>query len=382
MDLFFTNFTNMSKGNITLFNSTEMKRSLKKEIEVDSSSMVADFLTCNLTTVFLPAIYIIIFILGLPTNAMAIWVFLFRMKKKKNPASILLANLALADLLFIIMLPLKIHYHFNNNNWIFGELLCKVLVGFFYGNMYCSTIFIAFISVQRYWAVTRPHSHKLTNQVAVCVCVCVWIVVWLLTIPLYLYDQTIQIIKLNITTCHDIIWIHEIHLLASYLLTMGIVGYVVPCVVCVVTYLLTCRALRRSVAHSCSSKKKKKAIILMVIVLVMFLVCFTPSNVTQIVQYSSVLAGFYYNSYYVYVVAQCLSSLNSCLDPFMYYFISSDFRNNMKNMLKCCSERSAQQVRVSLTPGKASSSLETTTPSTSTTTSKQDHQVDALLSRP
>ncbi|XP_036418988.1 proteinase-activated receptor 2-like, partial [Colossoma macropomum] len=110
----------------------------------------------------------IVFIVGLTTNAMAIWVFLFGMKKK-HPASILMANLALADLLFIVWLPLKITYHFNGNDWTFGEPLCKVLVGFFYGNMYCSTIFIACISVQRYWTVV----HQLSNHVTVCVCVCV-----------------------------------------------------------------------------------------------------------------------------------------------------------------------------------------------------------------
>uniref|UniRef100_A0A3B1J137 Coagulation factor II (thrombin) receptor-like 1, tandem duplicate 1 n=1 Tax=Astyanax mexicanus TaxID=7994 RepID=A0A3B1J137_ASTMX len=245
---------------------------------------------------FLSVVYIFIFIVGLPTNAMAIWVFLIRMKKK-HPASILLANLALADLLFIIWLPMKIHYHFNNNNWIFGEPLCKVLVvSFFYGNMYCSTIFIACISVQRYWAITHPLSYKLTNRVAVCVSVCVWIVVWLLTIPLYQYDQTVKVANLNITTCQDVI-------------------RPIPCVVCVVAYLLTFRSLRRLMMDSCTNKRKRKAVVFMVIVLVMFLVCFTPSNILLMVHSFTL----YNDNYKLYIVALCLGSLNSCLDPFVYY---------------------------------------------------------------
>ncbi|KAL6470842.1 hypothetical protein MHYP_G00219610 [Metynnis hypsauchen] len=78
----------------------------------------------SLTTVFLPLIYFIIFIVGLPTNTMALWVFLFR-TKKKHPASILMANLALADLLFIVWLPLKITYHFKGNDWTFGSHCVK-----------------------------------------------------------------------------------------------------------------------------------------------------------------------------------------------------------------------------------------------------------------
>ncbi|KAL7853393.1 hypothetical protein AOLI_G00202370 [Acnodon oligacanthus] len=284
-------------------------------------------LLSSLTTVFLPLVYIVVFVVGLPTNAMALWVFLFR-TKKKHPASILMANLALADLLFIVWLPLKITYHFNGNDWTFGEPLCKVLVGFFYGNMYCSTIFIACISVQRYCGIVHPLSRKLSSRVTVCVCVCVWVVVWLLTAPLYLYDQTIKVSNLNITTCHDVTRFNQTHFPVGYFLTMGTVGYGVPCVVCIVSYLLTFRSLSRSVIDASSNKKKRKAIVLMVTVLVMFLVCFTPSNIMLMVHYSLLAAGLQNDVYGIYMVALCLGSLNSCLDPFVYYYISEEFRGS------------------------------------------------------
>ncbi|KAL7844788.1 hypothetical protein SRHO_G00233270 [Serrasalmus rhombeus] len=308
-------------------------------------------LDSNQTTVFLPLVYIFIFIVGLPTNAMALWVFLFR-TKKKHPSSILMANLALADLLFIVWLPLKITYHFNGNDWTFGEPLCKVLVGFFYGNMYCSTIFIACISVQRYWAIVHPLSQKLSSRVTVCVCVCVWIVVWVLTVPLYLYDQTVNVSNPDITTCHDVIRSNQTHIPVGYFLTMGTVGYVVPCVVCTVSYLLTFLSLRRSVTDSSSSKKKRKATVLMVTVLVMFLVCFTPSNIMLMVHYSLLGVEHQYDFYGLYVVALCLGSLNSCLDPFVYYYISEEFRKQVKNSLMCCNECTTKRMRVPSRPAE------------------------------
>ncbi|XP_066501419.1 proteinase-activated receptor 2-like [Hoplias malabaricus] len=324
-------------------------------------------LKSNLTTVFLPVVYIIIFIVGLPTNAMAIWVFLFR-TKKKHPASILMANLALADLLFIIWLPLQISYHFNGNNWIFGEALCKVLVGFFYGNMYCSTIFIKLISVQRYWTVAHPLSQKQKLRTTVCVCVCVWIVVWLITAPLYMYEQAVKVQNMNIITCHDVARPSQSSIPSKYFLTMGTVGYIIPCVVCTVAYVFTFRSLRKSVSESGSSKKKKKAIVLMITVLVMFLVCFTPSNIMLMIHYSLLNEKIQNNAYGFYIVALCLSSLNSCLDPFVYYFISEEFRENVKNTLICRSERTAKRMEVSFKPVK--STTESPLPSTQTSSAE------------
>ncbi|KAL7844791.1 hypothetical protein SRHO_G00233300 [Serrasalmus rhombeus] len=312
-----------------------------QKMAVTNTSMKV--LQSNLTTVFIPTVYIIVFVVGLPTNAMALWVFLFR-TKKKHPSSILMANLALADLLFIVWLPLKITYHFNGNDWTFGEPLCKVLVGFFYGNMYCSTIFIACISVQRYWGIVHPLSQKLSSRVTVCVCVCVWIVVWVLTVPLYLYDQTVNVSNLDITTCHDVTHFNQIHIPVGYFLTMGTVGYVVPCVVCTVSYLLTFLSLRRSVTNSSSSKKKRKATVLMVTVLVMFLVCFTPSNIMLMVHYSLLGVKIRNNLYGIYLVALCLGSLNSCLDPFVYYYISEEFRGVLTKFNKSTTDQNLVKI--------------------------------------
>ncbi|XP_072517850.1 proteinase-activated receptor 2-like [Salminus brasiliensis] len=335
-----------------------------------------DVLTSSLTTVFLPVVYILVFILGLPTNAMAVWVFLFR-TKKKHPASILLANLALADLLFIIWLPLKIAYHFKGNHWTFGEPLCKVLVGFFYGNMYCSSIFIACISLQRYWAVAHPLSQqKRNNRAAVGVSVAVWFVVWLLTIPLYLYDQTVKVTNLGITTCHDVVQKSQSRLPIGYFFTMGIVGYVVPCVVCTVAYVRTFHSLKSSMTDASVSKKRRKAVVLIVTVLVMFLVCFTPSNIMLMLHYSLQAANIQNNGYGFYLVTLCLGSLNSCLDPLVYYFISEEFREHVKNMLKCRSERSAERKKVSFSALKYSkkSTTSDSAPTQSTTyTSDSSH---------
>lgn len=311
-------------------------------------------LSSGLTTIFLPIIYIIVIVVGLPTNTLAIWVFLFR-TKKKHPSSIYMANLALADLLFVIWVPLKISYHFNGNNWTYGQGLCKVLVAFFYGNMYCSIAFITCISVQRYWAVVNPLGQKQgSSRTATAVSVTIWLVVWLVTVPLYLYDQEVLVANLKIHTCHDVTKPSQKKMAAGYFLTMGIVGFVVPAVICIVSYILMLKALRDSMTDPSIAQKRRKAIVLIITVLVMFIVCFTPSNVMLLVHYTLLLLEADNSLYGFYITTLCLASLNSCLDPFVYYFISEDFRKHVKNMFLCRSERTAQRMKVSFSALKYS----------------------------
>ncbi|XP_029301016.1 proteinase-activated receptor 2 [Cottoperca gobio] len=311
-------------------------------------------LSSHLTTVFLPIIYIIVFAVGLPTNTIAIWVFLFR-TKKKHPSSIYMANLALSDLLFVIWVPLKIAYHFNGNNWIYGEGLCKVMVAFFYGNMYCSISFIACISVQRYWAVVHPLTHQQTdNRVAIGVSVMIWVLVWLITIPLYLYDQAVKVTNLNIITCHDVTRPSQKKMAAGYFLTMGTLGFIVPTIVCILSYVYMLKALRNSMGDPAIAKKRRKALVLIITVLVMFLVCFTPSNIMLLVHYILLLGEAKYNLYGFYITTLCLASLNSCFDPFIYYFISEEFRDHVKNTFLCRSQRTVERMRVSFSALKNS----------------------------
>ncbi|KAM4532507.1 coagulation factor II (thrombin) receptor-like 1, tandem duplicate 2 [Fundulus diaphanus] len=317
-------------------------------------------LKSGLTTVFFPIVYSVVFVVGLTANGMAIWVFLFR-TKKKHPSSIYMANLALADLLFVVWMPLKISYHVNGNNWIYGEPLCKVLVSFFYGNMYCSVLFITCLSVQRYWVVAHPLStQRKNNKVAIGVCAAVWAFIWITSIPLYLYDQTAKIEEMNITTCHDVTIVDHANVYDSikhplfYFMFMSTVAFFVPCIVIVVAYVLLLQTLGNSMEESTTGKTRRKAFILILVVLLTFLVCFIPSNIMLVMHYALLKAGRANNGYGFYITTLCLASLNSCLDPFIYYFVSDEFREHVKNTLLCRSSRTVEREKATFSSMKYS----------------------------
>ncbi|XP_066502759.1 coagulation factor II (thrombin) receptor-like 1, tandem duplicate 2 [Hoplias malabaricus] len=328
--------------------------------------VAANTLKSSITTVFLPLLYILVFVIGLPTNAMAIYVLLFR-SKKIHPATIFMGNMALADLLFVIWIPLKIAYHLNGNNWTFGEGLCKVLVGFFYGNMYGSILFIACLSVQRYWVIAHPLTQQRTDtRMAICVSLAIWVFIWTSSTPLYLYQQTAKLANPNITTCHDVNIIkrenfgtqksfQDVKEPYYYFMVMAVLGFFVPCVVIIVAYVLMLRKLGSSpMDGSSAGKNRHKAKVLIITVLVTFLVCFIPSNFMLVIHYALLGQGDTNNGYTFYIVSLCLASLNSCLDPFIYYYVSDEFREHVKNTLLCRSSRTVERMRVSFSSMKYS----------------------------
>ncbi|XP_048224402.1 proteinase-activated receptor 2 [Perognathus longimembris pacificus] len=312
-------------------------------------------LTGKLTTIFLPVVYTVVFVVGLPSNAMALWVFLFR-TKKKHPAVIYMANLALADLLSVIWFPLKIAYHVHGNDWAYGDALCKVLIAFFYGNMYCSVLFITCLSVQRYWVIVNPMGHSRKRAaLAVGVSLGIWLLILLVTIPLYIMKQTVYIPALNITTCHDVL--PEEMLVGDmfhYFLSLAIGAFLFPAFLTAAAYVLMIRTLRSSAMDENSEKKKRRAVRLIIIVLAMYLICFTPSNLLLVVHYFLIKSQGQSHVYPLYLAALCLATLNSCIDPFVYYFISKDFRDHAKNALLCRSVRTVKRMQISLTSKKFS----------------------------
>ncbi|XP_052393793.1 coagulation factor II (thrombin) receptor-like 1, tandem duplicate 2 [Carassius gibelio] len=342
--------------------------------------IVTDTLKSGLTTIFLPIIYIIVFVVGLPTNAMAIWVLLFR-SKTVHPAAIYMGNLALADVMFVIWMPLKIAYHLKGNNWTFGEGMCKVLVGFFYGNMYCSILFIACLSIQRYWVCAHPLSQQRKNNTfAIIVSVCIWIFIGVSTTPLYLYQQTVELSDLNITTCHDVNLITkenfvsgnaflDVQLPYYYFMVMAGLVFFIPMLLIIAAYVLLLRKLGKSTVDGSAGKSRQRAIILIITVLITFLVCFIPSNVMLVVHYALLRNGWANNGYSFYILTLCLTSLNSCLDPFIYYYVSDDFREQVKNTLLCRSSRTVERMRVSFSSLKYSKRTSTYTSSTGNTDS-------------
>ncbi|MEE6478608.1 hypothetical protein FKM82_011892 [Ascaphus truei] len=283
-----------------------------------------------ITTIIVPTVYLVVFLIGLPANGIAFWVL--TAKTKKMPSTLLLLNLALADLLFMLALPFKITYHYLGNNWIFGETLCRTVTAIFYGNMYCSILFLMGISIDRYVALVHPFVAMDLRRwrISIVISIGIWLVV-IAAMSLFLFvPQSKSFEEPSITTCHDI-WAtcNGYEWYTQYFLGLFSLGFAIPLAVvlfCYVSILVVLTRKRESHRH---------VIQLIVLVLLTFTLCFTPSNILLFLHYKEQKWECHNQLYIWYMVAVSLCSFNSCIDPFIYYYISHDFRTILKDTFSC-----------------------------------------------
>ncbi|XP_026766460.3 proteinase-activated receptor 4 [Pangasianodon hypophthalmus] len=304
------------------------------------------------TVLLVPLLYLVSFVFGFPANLLALWVLLFR--TKKFPSTILLVNLTCCDLLLLLMLPFRIIYHFQGNNWMFGEASCRLLIALFYGNMYGSVICLALIAVDRYVALVHPFGAKTlrSHKTSILMSVMVWIMVVVAAVPLLTSRQSYFISNLSITTCHDALPEEEQeNYFVPYFATLFFLCFLLPFFVVVVCYSAVLRTLVAAGARYTHAAR------VMALVLVVFIVCLLPSNILLLMHYSKSLfkhdgmkdyddpdaeevAGSndnYSRLYVPYMISLAISTFNSCIDPFIFYYVSEEFRKKAR-MLLCCSK--------------------------------------------
>lgn len=300
------------------------------------------------TVLLVPILYLVSFVFGFPANLLALWVLLFR--TKKFPSTILLVNLTCCDLLLLLMLPFRIIYHFQGNNWMFGEVSCRLLIALFYGNMYGSVICLALIAVDRYVALVHPFGAKTlrSSKTSILMSMMVWIMVLIAAVPMLASRQSYFIDTLSITTCHDALpEEEEKKYMVPYFATLFFLCFLIPLFVVVFCYSAVLRTLVAAGARYTHATR------VTALVLVVFIVCLLPSNILLLMHYSKWLhtpnsvkdyddsydnySQFYNKLYVPYMISLAISTFNSCIDPFIFYYVSEDFREKVRKLL-CCTK--------------------------------------------
>ncbi|XP_022063889.2 proteinase-activated receptor 1-like [Acanthochromis polyacanthus] len=341
------------------------------------------FLTGPVSTILMPSFYTLVCCLSVPINICAVLAFARGIRPKK-PAAIYMLNLAFADLLFALLLPFKISYHFEGNDWKFGAFMCRVVTAAFYWNMYCSVLLITCISVDRLLAVVYPINSLAWRRPrnTIIACVAMWMLSFAGSVPLVLSNQTVYLRELNITTCHDIQSFESIAWLKIYFATICCALFFLPLVITVVSYTQVIWSLSR-VSVPGSSRRRTRAVVMALTVLVLFVLCFMPTNCLLLAHYLQFNEEDLRNqetpdgSYGVYLMFLCLGSLNCLLDPLVYYFGSSQCQRQLSSILRC--EKITERAGISHSSSDSCrSSTRTILKSSRTDTSKLNSSVTRM----
>uniref|UniRef100_UPI003AACDE43 proteinase-activated receptor 4 isoform X2 n=1 Tax=Centroberyx gerrardi TaxID=166262 RepID=UPI003AACDE43 len=294
-------------------------------------------LQAPITNLYIPILYLLAFGVGLPANLLALWVLLFR--TKKLPSTVLLINLTATDFMLLLVLPFRIVYHFKGNNWDLGEPLCRVVTAMFYGNMYGSVLCLALVALDRYIALVHPFGAKTlrSKRTSLYMSAAVWLVVLAAMLPLLLSRQSYPLDEPRITTCHDALPEEEQeNYFVPYFSSLFILFFLLPFLVILFCYGAVLRTL------VAAGDRYNHAVRVTVLVLLVFIVCLLPSNILLLLTYcDSCLDGDGDGDgdgddlYVPYMVSLAVSTFNSCIDPFIFYYVSDDFREKVRRVLFC-----------------------------------------------
>ncbi|XP_070771068.1 G-protein coupled receptor 183-A [Enoplosus armatus] len=292
--------------------------------------------------VLMPLVYSIVFFVGLLGNCLALHVIRPNLKKI-NSTTLYSLNLVISDILFTLSLPVRIAYYALGFHWPLGEALCKISGFIFYINTYAGVNFMTCLSVDRFIAVVLPLRFARLRKVSNVryICVGVWLLVLAQTLPLLGSRMTNEEPD-GFITCMEYPIFEEMEHVATILIGAVFIGYVIPVVTILVSYSVLCSKLHFTAKNNHltdKSGRSRKAIGVICCVSLVFVVCYSPYHI-DLLQYMirklvsspdcADLTAFQVSLH----VTVCLMNLNSCLDPFIYFFACKGYKRKLLRLLK------------------------------------------------
>ncbi|XP_048858767.1 hydroxycarboxylic acid receptor 3 [Brienomyrus brachyistius] len=275
----------------------------------------------------LPTFLSIEFLLGLPGNILALWIFCCRLPNPL-PNTVFLLNMVMADFLLLAGLPFQIDYFRRHDSWMFPPILCNITLFMMAVNRSASIAFMMTVAVNRYLKIVHPHHriNQITVRQARLISLVEWVVVVSLRLPLLTNELSWP--ENNVTLCQSFgistltmgLMLHYgVHLL-EFLLPFLVLLFCSFRIICVLRH----RQMDKM-------KKGQRAIRVVQVIVAIFIFCFMPSFVTGVIgltlkkdscMYNLVSTLFRFSITFTY--------LNSALDPILYCFSSSSFHNALK----------------------------------------------------
>ncbi|NXY76934.1 P2RY3 protein, partial [Glareola pratincola] len=290
--------------------------------------------------VLLPLVYSVVFMVGLPLNAVVIgqiWVA----RKALSRTMIYMLNLAMADLLYVCSLPLLIYNYTQKDYWPFGDFTCKFVRFQFYTNLHGSIFFLTCISVQRYLGICHPFASwhkKKGKKLTWLVCAAVWFIVIAQCLPTFVFASTGT--QRNRTVCYDLSPPDRSAAYFPYGITLTVTGFLLPFVAILACYCSMARILcqKDELIGLAVHKRKDKAVRMIIIVVIVFSISFFPFHLTKtiylIVRSSPSLPCPALQAFAIaYKCTRPFASMNSVLDPILFYFTKRKFRESTRYLL-------------------------------------------------
>ncbi|XP_048881227.1 C-C chemokine receptor type 8-like isoform X1 [Brienomyrus brachyistius] len=277
---------------------------------------------------FLPVFYSLLFVFGLISNGLVLWVMLMCVKLQ-SITDMCLLNLTVADLLLLITLPFLAHY--SRADWVFGPGMCKVVMSSYYIGFNGSIFFIVIMSIDRYLAVVHAVSSlkTRTRRYQAIMIGITWILALLASFP---EIALVEFHSQNDTRLCEFGHNTKVQWRAFGLFKMNVTSLLIPFFIMVFCYSMI---LRRILFLKST---KKKTIRLVLLVVMVFFCCWTPYNVASFF-YALELVNIYIPCEFSKVirlslqVTEAVAYSHTCLNPIIYVFVGQKFRSHLFKLM-------------------------------------------------
>ncbi|XP_078068130.1 C5a anaphylatoxin chemotactic receptor 1-like [Mustelus asterias] len=285
---------------------------------------------CNVTTEDIVAgtFLGLVFLVGVLGNLLVIWVVLRHVKQRSVTLHLIL-NLAVADLLTVITIPVVILRMMVSCSLGTSNAVRPTTIYLILSVMYASVFSITAISVLRLLSVTRAtflqkwQRRGITGKVVAVI----WVSALLLAGPAFINSKLTR-------TCNG----RNIQRRQAADILGILVGFVIPFTVMSVCYALVFKRLKQITFQT-----KNKAGTVIVMVIVAFALCWLPFHIINMV-IISFLHGSFSETCQIFLhldrFAVVLPFVSGCINPIFYAFTFENFKSGLKllNIIKLFDE--------------------------------------------
>ncbi|CAJ1051743.1 probable G-protein coupled receptor 25 [Xyrichtys novacula] len=295
------------------------------------------------SNIFLPVLYYLIFFTGFFGNLLVIAVVGSKGENRRRLVDTFVVNLALADLVFVLTLPLWAVSSSQNGYWNFGaigNLLCKLSSYIIAVNRFSNIFFLTCMSFDRYLAVVRLMDSRYlrSNRCIRATCAAVWIGSLLLGVPSWVY-RSVQQFSEGQSCVED----NSSYFFLSLNLATSLLTFVFPVFIIVICYGTIIMRLNKHCAAAANPRaaaRRRHSVKMVLSIIIAFVVSWLPFNVFKIIivvsQFSDVdlncdAQAWQRNGL---LISCCLAFFNSCVNPAIYFFLDHHFRQRAQVLYK------------------------------------------------
>ncbi|XP_032404350.1 probable G-protein coupled receptor 25 [Xiphophorus hellerii] len=293
--------------------------------------------------IFLPTMYYLIFFTGFWGNIFVIVVVGSKGKRAGRLVDIFVLNLAMADLVFVLTLPLWAISSSQKNGWDFGfpsEFLCKLSSYIISVNRFSNIFFLTCMSIDRYLAIVKMMDSRYLRS-SKCIritCAGLWIISGILGTPSLIYRKVAP--SAGGQSCLED---ETLVLLIGMNLGMVFLTFIFPVLIIMVCYGTIIMHLNRHCAAAGNARaeaRRRHSLKMVLCIIVAFVATWLPYNTFKSIKIIFYLSegdlrckAWLHNGF---LISCCLAFLNSCVNPAIYFFLDHHFRRRAKFLFESC----------------------------------------------